>query len=368
MPDLEHTICLNMIVRDESHIITDCLESVSQYIDYWIICDTGSTDDTADVIESFFREKGIPGELHHHEWKDFAHNRNLALDLVKGKARYAWVIDADDYLVGNPDFSQLEAGSYDFFYRLGDNCSYWRRQLFRMDLPWRYEGVVHEYPTCDEKASSARLPGEFHIVARVEGGARNSDGNKFRRDVELLSKAVADDPADSRSVFYLAQSYYDQGDSVNAEKWYRRRSEMGGWQEEVFYSLMRVGLAKEAQGAEFSEVRSAMLEAWESRPQRAEPLYHLARITRLSKRWNEAYLYAKHASYIPFPDSDALFVDESVWRWRIQDELSIAAYWTGKFKESKAICSRLLQNEQLPVGQQTRVSQNLNYALSALEG
>ncbi len=84
-----YQLCLNMIVRDESHVITECLDSVSPYIDYWVICDTGSEDDTAQIIEDYFAARGIPGELHHHEWRDFGFNRSRALDLVRGKARYA---------------------------------------------------------------------------------------------------------------------------------------------------------------------------------------------------------------------------------------------------------------------------------------
>ena len=45
-----------MIVKDETHIIESCLKSMSQYIDYWVICDTGSTDGTQDMIKNFFEE------------------------------------------------------------------------------------------------------------------------------------------------------------------------------------------------------------------------------------------------------------------------------------------------------------------------
>ena len=68
-------LCLCMIVRNEARTILDTLDSVVQYIDYWVVSDTGSTDDTADKMTRYFEEKGIPGELHHDEWKDFAHNR-----------------------------------------------------------------------------------------------------------------------------------------------------------------------------------------------------------------------------------------------------------------------------------------------------
>ena len=60
-----NTICLNMIVKNESHIIEKTLENLCQYIDfsYWVISDTGSTDNTVEIIENFFDQKEIPGEV-----------------------------------------------------------------------------------------------------------------------------------------------------------------------------------------------------------------------------------------------------------------------------------------------------------------
>ena len=60
-------VCLNMIVRNEAHVITETLDSVSRLIDYWVIVDTGSEDGTQQIIESYFQEKGIEGELHSRE-------------------------------------------------------------------------------------------------------------------------------------------------------------------------------------------------------------------------------------------------------------------------------------------------------------
>lgn len=357
-----YRLCLNMIVRDEEHVIRECLDTVSPYIDYWVICDTGSEDATAAVIKGYFAEKGIAGELHHHPWQDFGTNRTLALDLVRGKARYAWVIDADDFLVGKPDLDRLVAGSYDLRYRLGDNCTYWRRQIFRMDLPWEYRGVVHEYPHCDSQSDAVRLDGAYHIEARRLGGARNRDSEKYARDVTLLERAHADDPEDARTVFYLAQSHYDHGNMSLAEHWYRVRAAMGGWEEEVFYASLRVGLAREAQGAAFPSVRSALLDAWELRPTRAEPLCHLARLCRLEKKWHQAYLYAAQAVQIPYPEQDLLFVDDSVWQWRALDEQAIAAYWTGRYRESGSCCQRLLDQGLLPQAEVKRVRSNLRFA------
>ena len=46
-------ICLNMIVKNESKIILRLLNSIYTLIDGYCICDTGSTDDTVEMIETF---------------------------------------------------------------------------------------------------------------------------------------------------------------------------------------------------------------------------------------------------------------------------------------------------------------------------
>src|SRR3972149_8399584 len=83
---IKQTVCLNMIVKNESKVIERCLKSVKPLIDYWVIVDTGSTDKTRQIISKFM--SAIPGELHERPWVDFAHNRNEALHLAKGRGDY----------------------------------------------------------------------------------------------------------------------------------------------------------------------------------------------------------------------------------------------------------------------------------------
>src|SRR6185295_5435649 len=91
------TICLNMIVKNEAHIIEELLETIAKYIDYYVISDTGSTDGTQKKIKDYFDEIGIPGEIHQNTWVcphpeidyfDFGKNRSMALDLCAGKGDY----------------------------------------------------------------------------------------------------------------------------------------------------------------------------------------------------------------------------------------------------------------------------------------
>jgi len=100
---MKKTICLNMIVKDENHVITRCLESVKSLIDYWVIVDTGSQDGTQDTIKNFLKD--IPGELYERPWVNFGHNRNEALALAQDKSDYILFIDADDQLVFSEELS-----------------------------------------------------------------------------------------------------------------------------------------------------------------------------------------------------------------------------------------------------------------------
>lgn len=55
------TLCLNMIVKNESKIITRLFDSVLDIIDCYCICDTGSTDNTINIIKEYFAEKIFQG-------------------------------------------------------------------------------------------------------------------------------------------------------------------------------------------------------------------------------------------------------------------------------------------------------------------
>lgn len=106
---LEPIVSLCMIVKNEEKMIEGCLESVKDFVDEIIIVDTGSTDNTINLINDKYeilKTKGINCKLHYFEWvNDFAKARNEALKLANGK----WILylDADERLK-YPDFKYLK--------------------------------------------------------------------------------------------------------------------------------------------------------------------------------------------------------------------------------------------------------------------
>ena len=108
------SICLCMIVKNEAHIIGTTLAHLCERIPfaYWVNSDTGSTDNTRQLIRSFFQAKRIPVELVEHAWKDFAYNRTKALECAFMKTDYLMLFDADDAIVGTLRLPPLTADQY----------------------------------------------------------------------------------------------------------------------------------------------------------------------------------------------------------------------------------------------------------------
>ena len=86
------TVSLCMIVKDEEEMLPGCLEAVAGAVDEMIIVDTGSTDRTVEIAESF------GAKVIHFPWNgSFSDARNVGLEHATGD----WVVylDADEHLV-----------------------------------------------------------------------------------------------------------------------------------------------------------------------------------------------------------------------------------------------------------------------------
>lgn len=348
------TICLNMIVKNESHVLEELVAAVAPYIHYWVVVDTGSTDGTQDLLRDLMARRGIPGELHERPWRDFGHNRSEAMALARGHCDYVWVMDADDTVVGTPDFTRLTADAYTM--RIDDGVVYWRLQLFRDGLPWYYKGVLHELAACDEPFGQERLEGDYRVMSRRIGG-RNLDPDKYLRDAEVLLAENERNPGNPRTVFYLAQSYYCYGDYENSRKWDQLRADMGGWEEEVYYSLFRVAEAAARLNDPWPKVLEAYLHAWNYRPTRAEALHAVARHCRIAGRYPMGHLFAERAAQLPLPE-DVLFVNAEIHQWRAMDEQAVCASWIGRPAEAFDVSRRLVSIAQVPENDRQRIEAN----------
>lgn len=357
------TVCLNMIVRNESAVIERCLASVRPFIDSWVIVDTGSVDDTPARIAAAM--VGVPGELHHRPWRNFGHNRSEALALAQGQADYLLFIDADETLGLSPGLQrpELTAPSYSLQARFGE-LRYDRVSLVATHLPWRWEGVLHEYLEGGQPVAQPRLD-DVWIEVRAEG-ARSKDPQKFQKDAAVLEAALLQEPHNARYVFYLGQSYRDAGLYAQARAAYEKRAAMGGWDEEVWYALYQLARLSEWLGDDKAHVVAAYSKAYSARPSRAEPLVALARYLRFQNDWPLAYLFAQAAAQLPL-STDRLFVDAPAHGWCAKDELALAAFYTDRQVEAERLWRALLHDQGLPSAERVRIEKNLAFIPMGLQ-
>lgn len=374
------TICLNLIVKDEAKVMARCLASVKRHIHRWAIVDTGSTDGTQDVIRRELAD--IPGELVELPWKGFAGSRNDALDLArKSGCDYLLTLDADEVLVwpdGTDIASKLTDDVYGIKFRLaGVGESTWQRVLLaRLSLPWRWVGDMHEHLECLGHEPVRTLITGAHVDSYTDGGRSRPrrysvfdylppntaivSTRKYDRDAKVLEAMAAADPNDTRAVFYLAQSYTGARRVDKAIETFLKRSRMGGWQEEVFYSLFQVAGLMEARGDRWQDVAQAHLAAYAARPTRAEPLWALAVIYNDHDMPSVAELYARAACALPRPN-DVLLVMESVYEWRAADELAAALGRLGKFDEALGILERIVALPNMSREERERALSNIDF-------
>ena len=324
-------ITLVMIVRNESRVIERCLESVRPLLSGWVIVDTGSTDDTIKKIQRSLSD--IPGELHRREWVDFGHNRNEALTLARGIGTHLLLIDADMTVCAESPLPQLTADAYEL--RHDADPAYWIPRLLRSDYEWFFVGRTHEFLSCKQTFSRERLP-QLVIDDHADGGSR---ANKFERDKVLLEQSIEEDPSNQRSWFYLALTLRDLGETDAAIAAFRQRVALGGWDQEVFYSLYQIGLLLRTQDHNSAIIQ--LLAAWNFRPTRAEPLLELARMHRQLGQYALCELYASTGLALP-PSTDSAFVHPETHDWALKFELAIAWFHLGRVEEALALNDQLL--------------------------
>ena len=338
-PNTGVSLCLNMIVRNESRIITRLLQSVLPIIDTYLICDTGSTDNTPSIIRDFFDSHGIPGEVITEPFKNFGYNRTFGLKAARGKATYALLLDADMIFKIEPDFNKqlLTADSY-LIIQKGAGLSYHNTRLIRLDIDAKCLGPTHEYYDLPPGSKSEKLD-SIWIDDIGDGGSK---GDKFERDIRLLKQGIEEEPNNGRYYFYLANSYFNMNRHEESIPYYKKRIELGGWSEEIFYSHLNLGHAYITTKQDEMALCTWM-NGYNTHSTRSETIYEICKYYRLKGKNKIAMAFCMLGKNIPYPKNDTLFIHNDVYETGFDYELSIIGYYNNYANTHKVIC-KLMNN------------------------
>ena len=346
------TVGLVMIVKDEALILPRLAASVKNHIDYWTVVDTGSTDSTTQVAQDVFAP--VPGQVLVHPFDGYGPSRSFALRQAESHTDWMLVLDADDTFHGEID-TDITADCVEAEMRQGD-MRFWLPKLLRSNRGWESKGRTHEYYW--SPVASGTWPvrtSSFYVQHHGDGTGRRE---KFERDAKLLGLDWEDNH-EPRTAFYLARTYDDMSEMPQAIEWYRTRLNMEGWEEESFYARFRLGVNLLNLGA-VAEGVGHLWAAWGQRPGRAEPMVALAEHYRLSAQWLLAWHTINLAKEYYEPNTPGLFVDISM-EWRINYEMSIAAWWADHKDWGRLALQKLLTRDDIPDPYRSSILQNREF-------
>lgn len=337
-------------------------------IDSFIILDDNASDDgTEEVAYREFAKYGIPGKVLKYEWTEdssLSDKRNYLLnhpDLWDGLTDddYIFITQSDEIPTGTLNREHITEPIVmcvveDLDPAAGENHVplEWDMPLFiRKGTQCHWEGRVHELLLFDGQYQGCKLSSpRIHRY----GSHCSVEMRELHAKVLEEEQAKEDTP---RTAFYLAQTYQNLGRNDDAVAMYLHRATMiNGFDEEQYIAMYRVGQLLEASNP--IKACRAYLDAWSLRPNRKEPLFHLAHVMNNLGNHEAAIVYCNQA--LAMADTrDTMFVERWIERWGIEYQWSVAAWWC-RIPEAYDVMRRLLERDDIPPMHRENIKTNLS--------
>lgn len=354
-------LALNFICKDESHVIEKMLDSNKSIVDLVVCNDTGSTDGTQDIIKNWGQRNGIPTYVFERPFDDFENSRNHAMQKLREVVSelnwnpnevHGYWCDCDETMVVGDKFNknQFTNDLYMINTFIGQ-MKYTRNTFFRVSLPFRWYGPIHEFIVCDKKDITSGLAQDVHVDVKMTGNSWKGDiSKKYKSHAFVLEKYIDNNRQDPRWIFYTAQSYHDSASVPDnreeneerlrrALKYYRERvSRPDGYPEEIYYSQFRIGTIMRVLEEPWPLNMQECLKAYVIDPARGESIKTIIDYYLGVNEWHLAYLYTKFAKENfhgknPYPHR-LLFVDEALYAWKFLESHAAACFYTGRMDEA----------------------------------
>lgn len=358
------TIGLLMMVKNENKRLQVSLDSVvgpkgEKWVDAIIIFDTGSTDNTVEIIETFCEKHKINLYLIQGDFVDFSTSRNVSLDWADTvDVHYLLLLDCNDELRGGNHLKNYAKMMMDKpttgwlvcqQWWSGKHDKYFNVRFVRNRSGWRYRGRVHEWlkdtsvEGPEPKSPLFRMPEDI-VLYQDRTADDDKTKKRFRRDYKLLLQDHKDNPKEPRTVFYLAQTCQCLGKHDETFYYSKLRISLGGFEEERFHSFLRCGESVQKLGHDWENVLPWYIKAFEH-SERVEPLVKIGKYYSSKNKWYMTYLFLQRAAQISYPRQCILFVDKGAYdydRWHL---LGICCYYVGDCKLGKEACLKAISEK-----------------------
>jgi hypothetical protein len=294
-----------MIVRDAEDVIEGTLAAIRPYIDRWYILDTGSIDDTKELIKNSLRN--VEGHLYEEPFVDFGSARNSILDKAGTECKYVLMLDDSYELIKGGEFIRPLLTKHEVncltVQIISENRLFLKSIFILTTSQLRFKYRVHEIL---EAKTTMNMPPEILFRENIPKRHKARTKNRLSTDIHRQLADLKDYPNDPRVVYYIGQTYSILQQWDDAEEWYTRRTYLfGGFLEDAYNAHYKLGLIKQYIRRN-NDCVYHFLKASELMHGRAEPYFSLS-------EWFEeknpvlAYFLADSGKKLPNPPNCSLY-------------------------------------------------------------
>lgn len=352
------------------------LNSLVGFVDALFVLDTTVDDTVNQKLIAFTTENHIHYESLKLSFINFGTTKTQLMNFVHNKAECLFTIDSGEVICysGSDNvvcrtrarnnivkhFKENKADNIIMLHSRFPGLRFMLPRLIRGSVQWEYIGAAHEYiqavPT-GEVLGTIML-GENEEAIWVERVPELCMGDY--RDYALDEKLLLDEVnryylgmphtiQTARSLFYLAQTYFDQGEWAKAYDYYRDRASLSFFKEEDYLSLLRC--ARCAQLIEpqwFPVAMDFYLKAYDKSCSMGIPqidgLLAIAQYYATKEHYYVAKIYLDMADRIPYPEKALLFVSPRLYSYDVHHWLGVVCFYTNDYEQGKANCLLAIEN------------------------
>lgn len=322
------SVCL--IVKNESGQIGACLQSIRPHVTEIVVVDTGSTDDTPNIVKKFADKFEVFTECNDDQGRiaSFAQARQRSFDL----ATQPWVmwIDGDDEVRGAENLEKIikECDSkrgnqptlvmfpYEYSHDEKGNvtCYHYRERIVTPKEAFKWTGPVHEVLVPERPNTWMSQNDNVTIVHRRRESGKVIESGRNLRILKAHYAKVGE--SDIRQLYYLGLEYANNGDVESSIKFHKRYVELSGWDDEKFLACLEIAKHYQNRGDYTNAIEWALKaltvrEGWaEAYFSLARSYYYLAQRGGSDERrnWEKSVYFARLGLQLP-PTKTILFVN-----------------------------------------------------------
>lgn len=309
------TISLCMMVKNEEENLPRALNSVKDWVDEIIVVDTGSSDRTVEIAQSY------GAKIYHHPWEnDFAKHRNQSISYATGE--WLLILDADEELDQETapqlrELTKAPPGVNGLLFELyndvtaGGQTFVLHPRMFRNNNGFHYQGKVHNKPTVVGQIARTyvRL---IHYGYNMDPATMQA---KHKRRVDMIQKWVDEEPDNYLAHSYLAHTLLSQDESraravevaQTALKLLRQTPGEENRYPHVYYPIIN-GLTLLGRDEELIKEATECLEV---APYYPDPLYFMVWVDYKHQRWED--VCRKSANFLELQDRCRESPDEFIF-------------------------------------------------------